>query len=258
MLSFKSYAKVNIFLKIIGKRDNYHEILSRFVLCENLYDEMTFVKKEKEKEDFELIGDFDCTLEQNTIYKAYKYLKEYTEDKKIDEFFTKYSLRVKKNIPSGGGLGGGSSNAATLLLALYKTLELKIDLRDLLIIGKKIGADVNFFLYETKSANVSGIGEIVEPFDDDIPNLEFIFPDVHSNTALIYKTFRENCWGQIDTKMAKEMKSLSSHELLKMFKPKELNDLLNPLLICYESLKPFATEEQFLSGSGSTFFKVKK
>ena len=69
----KSYAKVNIFLKIVGKRDNYHELVSRFVRVKNLFDMITFEKGDFE--DFTLEGDFGCTTQQNTIYNGRFLLK---------------------------------------------------------------------------------------------------------------------------------------------------------------------------------------
>ncbi len=66
-VSIKSYAKVNIFLKISQKRENYHEIVSRFVRVKNLYDTISFIPN-NETNEFNLIGDFGCKLEDNTIY----------------------------------------------------------------------------------------------------------------------------------------------------------------------------------------------
>ncbi|MDR1460193.1 MAG: 4-(cytidine 5'-diphospho)-2-C-methyl-D-erythritol kinase [Campylobacteraceae bacterium] len=255
MLSYKSYAKVNIFLKIIGKRGDYHEIKSRFLKIESLYDTLTFKPKSFKKE-FELFGEFDCELQNNTIYKAYWFLKEYKNSKKIDDFFENYFLHVKKNIPKGGGLGGGSSNAATLLLALNRILGLNLDIKELCFIGSKIGADVNFFLHECEAANVEGVGEIVMPIEDDMPKLKLVFTDEACDTAKVYKIFRENFWSTVNIDLAHELSNLSSKELLNSFAPIELNDLLRSVLVCYPNLKAFAQKGVFLSGSGSTFFEV--
>ena len=65
----KSYAKVNIFLKIAGIRDNYHLLVSRFARVHNLYDTILFIKNKSD--EFTLEGDFSCKLYENTIYKAY-------------------------------------------------------------------------------------------------------------------------------------------------------------------------------------------
>ncbi|MDR2081748.1 MAG: 4-(cytidine 5'-diphospho)-2-C-methyl-D-erythritol kinase [Campylobacteraceae bacterium] len=251
----KSYAKVNIFLKIIGVRGAYHEIISRFVRVDNLYDEMEFVQKPFHARGFELKGGFQCKTLKNTIYKAYILLKHAAKSTKMNDFFAEYALNVKKNIPTGGGLGGGSSNAAAFLLHVNKILELGFSMQELCNIGSKIGADVNFFLHECKAANVKGVGEIIEPLDD-APNIELVFDDTACDTALVYGKFKEYCHFYSDKTIAEKIASLSSQEILQKFDNWFLNDLLRSVLICYPSLKAKADAGLFLSGSGSTFFKA--
>ncbi|MDR1007254.1 MAG: 4-(cytidine 5'-diphospho)-2-C-methyl-D-erythritol kinase [Campylobacteraceae bacterium] len=252
----KSYAKINIFLKITGTRGNYHEIISRFIRIIDFYDEMEFLPKSLNVKGFELKGKFNCELEKNTIYKAYEFLRSVADIKKIDDFFAQYFLSVKKNIPFGGGLGGGSSNAAAFLLYINRALELGLSLEELCNIGSKIGSDVNFFLYECEAANVSGTGEIIEPLQDDVPNIELVFDDTACNTASVYGKFRESQQSNVNKPVIKKLTSLSSKEILKKFDNITLNDLLRSVLICYPSLKTKADAGLFLSGSGSTFFKV--
>lgn len=83
-------------------------LASRFVLVKDLYDEVSFI--EKSVDSFTLIGDFSCSLEKNTVYKAYKELEKYEI---VREFFKKYIVKIDKKIPEFAGLGGGSSNCAT-------------------------------------------------------------------------------------------------------------------------------------------------
>jgi len=74
MKVYKAYAKVNVFLKITGLRGDYHEIISRFMKVESLYDELRFINKEdlgEKSETFCIVGDFSCDVQDNTIYKAY-------------------------------------------------------------------------------------------------------------------------------------------------------------------------------------------
>ena len=120
-MSEKSYAKVNIFLKIADKRDNYHELVSRFVRVHNLYDLMSFVKTSRKA--FDIIGDFGCKMETNTVYKAYKLIEKFNG---VTEFFKNYSVKIEKNIPEFAGLGGGSSNAATFLIMVNKYCNLNL------------------------------------------------------------------------------------------------------------------------------------
>lgn len=243
----RSYAKINVFLKILGTRGNYHELLSRFILSDDLYDEIEFVNGNGEiLSNIKIDG-------QNTIFKAKKILENIGYKQQIDDFFKTHSVKITKNIPMGSGLGGGSSNAATFLILINKTLNLGISKDKMLEIAPKIGADVSFFISGLKSANVSGIGEIVEEFNDDILDLEILSPNIHSNTATIYKEFRSNFMDKIDIKFAKNLANLKTSEILTNFKNTQLNDLLYPFL----KLNPnfYLEKDEFLSGSGSSYFR---
>lgn len=247
----KSYAKVNIFLKISNKREQYHELVSRFVRVHGLYDIVSFVKTSRKA--FDIIGDFGCNLESNTVYKAYKLLENYEN---VKSFFENHSVKIEKNIPEFAGLGGGSSNAATFLIMVNKYCNLNLSKDELCQIAVKIGADVPFFVYEYDSANVTGIGEIVEKFDEEILDIETITPQIKCNTGEIFKNFRENFYKQISTEDASELLKIKSIEILKKFDIKDANDLYEPALNLYPQLSEYAKESWFFSGSGSSFFKV--
>ena len=251
MTNYKSYAKVNIFLKIANKRDTYHELVSRFVRVHNLYDNMSFVKTNKKAMD--IIGDFGCKLESNTVYKAYILLKKY---KGVEEFFNTYSVKIDKNIPEFAGLGGGSSNAATFLIMVNKYCELNLSKDELCKIAVKIGADVPFFVYEYDSANVRGIGEIVEKFDEEVLDIETITPKIKCDTGKIFNIFREKFYKQISKEDAKRLLSMNSLDILKEFNIYEANDLYEPAITTKPELKEYAKKNWYFSGSGSSFFKV--
>ena len=253
-MRIKSFAKVNIFLKIVGFRGEYHEIVSRFVKVSNLFDELFF---EKSKEGFSIEGDFNCKTKQNSIYKAYNLLKDFP---KVDKFFKEHKVRVIKRIPAFAGLGGGSSNAAAFLILANEVLNLKIEKDKLAKIGEKIGADVPFFIYEYNSANISGIGEIVENFQEEPINFDIITPPIKCETPKVYKEFRKNANKEMiekNKKMANILKNMKSKEILEKFSPKDLNDLFAPALTLCKDLKNYQNE-MFFSGSGSSFFKVAK
>lgn len=247
----KSYAKVNIFLKIVGKKDDYHFIASRFVLVKNLFDEVSFIKRDTN--NFTLEGKFSCSLEKNTIYKAYKELENYAG---VKDFFRKHIVKIDKNIPEFAGLGGGSSNCATFLNMVNKNCNLNLTKDELAVIGLKIGADVPFFVYEYNSANVSGIGEIVEKFEEDLLEIDVITPKIECNTGKIYNTFRDNFYKEIDSYKLKELFSKNSKDILKSFSIEEANDLFKPALLLSPNLKDYVKDNWFFSGSGSSFFKV--
>ena len=247
----KSYAKVNIFLKISNKRDGYHELVSRFVRVHSLYDTISFIKSSRKA--FDIIGEFGCKMETNTVYKAYKLLEKYDS---VRDFFQSYSVKIEKKIPEFAGLGGGSSNAATFLNMTNKYCNLNLSKDELCEIAVKIGADVPFFVYEYDSANVTGIGEIVEKFDEEILDIETITPQIKCNTGEIFKVFRENFYKQISNQDADNLLKLKSIDILKQFDIKDANDLFEPALSLYPQLNDYAKKDWYFSGSGSSFFKV--
>ncbi|HIP30333.1 MAG TPA: 4-(cytidine 5'-diphospho)-2-C-methyl-D-erythritol kinase [Sulfurospirillum arcachonense] len=251
----KSYAKVNIFLKIVGKRGNYHELLSRFILVKNLYDELEFKDKQTDAE-FELHGDFGCALESNTIYKAYLSTCKVGYEKELKKFFTCKALHVKKNIPSFAGLGGGSSDAATFLHMINKEANLGLSNDELVSIGLEVGADVPFFIYGYNSANVSGIGEVVKEFKEKPLHVKTLTPNIKCDTKAVYKAFRDNY--KVDVDLANKMAKMSSIELLQSYDDVTLNDLFGASLSVYAELEEYRKKDWFFSGSGSSFFKIEK
>lgn len=255
-MSKKAYAKVNIFLKIAGKRENYHEIISRFVRVNTLFDTISILP-ENNTNSFNLMGDFSCSLEQNTIYKAFLELRNNCP--KIDAFFRVYSVKVEKNIPEFAGLGGGSSDAAAFLLLANELFDLYYSKEKLAKIGAKIGADVPFFIYEYQSANVSGIGEIVEEFKEEPFDIEVWTPKIQCDTKAVFTEFRNNYYKEITQEEANKLKQMKSKDILNHLTPQEANDLYAPALKLYPQLTTYdspLTTSHF-SGSGSSFFKVK-
>ncbi|HFB53603.1 MAG TPA: 4-(cytidine 5'-diphospho)-2-C-methyl-D-erythritol kinase [Sulfurimonas autotrophica] len=260
MKKYKAFAKVNIFLKITGKREQYHEIVSRFMRVENLYDELSFVSKESvtaKANEFKIIGDFSCTTEQNTIYKAYVALKNATNSEALEKLMQTHAVQVEKKIPAFAGLGGGSSDAATYLKMCNEVLHLNLSLNELAAIGLQVGADVPFFIYGYASANVSGIGEVVEAFEEEILSFEIFTPKVEISTPKVYQAYRENFYAPIDGFAAQKLLQTPSKEILETMSAQEANDLFAPALQEYKELKEHYRQGYFFSGSGSSFFKQK-
>ncbi|PHQ66122.1 MAG: 4-(cytidine 5'-diphospho)-2-C-methyl-D-erythritol kinase [Sulfurimonas sp.] len=254
MKIYRAYAKVNVFLKITGMRDNYHEIISRFMRVDSLYDELCFSKKTKD--GFEIIGEFSCETQQNTIYKAYVALREAVESESLDRLMETYAIEVKKSIPAFAGLGGGSSDAATYLKMCNEVLDLGLSQNELAKIGLNVGADVPFFIYGFDSANVSGIGEIVEEFKEDILAFDIYTPKVEISTPKVYISYRENFYAPIDACQIQELKNKRSLEVLEDLSADEANDLFKPALQEYSELKNYYKHGYYFSGSGSSFFRL--
>lgn len=254
MIRYRAYAKVNIFLKITGMRGEYHTLSSRFMRVNSLFDTLWFEKKSTP--EFEIRGNFDCEVHSNTIYKAYKYLQSATRSEKLAIFFENHAVCVEKNIPSFAGLGGGSSDAATFLRMCNEELELGLSTNELADIGANVGADVPFFVYGYESANVRGIGEIVERFDEPLIDFEVITPELQISTPAVYRYYREHLYAPITPEEAARLESTSSRDILASISPKEANDLYPSALGCYSELNE--KEGWFFSGSGSSFFRIKE
>ena len=131
----------SLHLEIIGKReDGYHElamIMQNIDLSDYIEFENNQIGEIKLKSDIK-----DLSLdEDNLIIKAANYIKEITNDKKLGA-----NIFLKKNIPIGAGLAGGSSNAAATLIGLNKLWDLDLDYETIFLLSAKLGSDVPFFI----------------------------------------------------------------------------------------------------------------
>lgn len=259
MFSIKAHAKVNIFLKITGHENGYHTLISRFVKVDNLYDTISFIPAKCNK--FTIEGCDDIDLENNTIYKAYTALNDATGDLDILNFFYNHKVVVSKNIPSGAGLGGGSSDAAAFMRLVKDVCKLLVSTEELAKIGSKIGADIPFFIYNYNSANVSGFGDIVYEFKEEPIDIEIDTPNIHCDTTKVYKAYKENFLDSIDHSSFLGWDKIDSKTILQSINdPYTLNDLYKAATLVYPNLKDTnqANNKWFFSGSGSSFFKLKE
>ena len=137
----KSPAKINLFLNIVNKRnDGYHDIETYFQLI-NLYDEITLDVISGSKINFSSNSDLLCD-DNNLCVKAAEILKNHV----LVGHEHNASIKLLKNIPIGGGLGGGSSNAASVLLGLNDLWKCNLKKEELLSLGEKLGSDVPVFI----------------------------------------------------------------------------------------------------------------
>ncbi|MCP4323648.1 MAG: 4-(cytidine 5'-diphospho)-2-C-methyl-D-erythritol kinase [Psychromonas sp.] len=180
-------AKLNLFLYINSQReDGYHELQTLFQFID-LCDYLTIKTNLSGK--ITITPDIDgLVLTDNLIYKAAMKLKEYGHDK------LGANIQLEKNLPMGGGLGGGSSDAATTLLALNYHWDLNLTKMQLAEIGLSLGADLPIFINGTASV-AEGVGELltcVEPAENHylvaIPDCHISTPEVFQNRELIRNT----------------------------------------------------------------------
>ena len=182
-----AYAKINITLDIPKIReDGYHELCSVFQTV-SLHDELEINVSENDKNEIVLTCDapnVPCN-EKNLCWKAAKtFLEKYgIENKKI-------SIDLKKNIPSGAGLGGGSSDCAETLKALNELLGINASDEELEQLGVKLGADVPFFI-KGGTQLAEGIGEKLTELKLPYPEIDLVIikPEAELPTVGIYKIF---------------------------------------------------------------------
>ena len=183
--TYQSNCKINLGLQVLNKReDGLHNLESIFVELD-FHDTITFNKSNS----FQFLSN-NKTIEnnlENTIINAYHLMQPLC--KKKDH----YSIHLLKNIPIGSGLGGGSSNAATVLKVLNRLWDINLTDDELLKIGAKIGSDVPFFI-SGGIQYIKGIGDILH----SMPNIKMsqffillIYPNVHINTKWAYQALKK-------------------------------------------------------------------
>ena len=255
-LNVISYAKINLHLDIGSKRaDGYHDIYSFFKKIA-VHDEIQLnIDKGIDKKKIEIKGNFSCDAESNLIYKAAAQFME----KSGKYFFVQFC--VKKVIPEGGGLGGGSSNAAAVLQALnthYNNFFSKRDLKD---IASLIGSDIPFFLEESTLGLVTGRGDIVEPVFIDMPEYQLllVYPGFRVKTADAY-SWLDNDRGNNKHNMEKVETSMlaenpSKWKFLNSFKkPLEKRfEIYNRLFLAFVNNK---ANYYNITGSGSIVYGI--
>ena len=177
ILRVPSPAKLNLFLHIVGRRDNgYHELQSIFQLID-LYDWISF--ETIEENQIQIEGVAEVKLEQNLIYRAAQYLRPHAKTP------CGLKISVEKNIPMGAGLGGGSSNAATTLIVLNQLWQCGLNDEQLAAYGVQLGADVPIFIFG-QNAWAEGVGEHLSFIDLAQKQFIVLKPDCFISTQLLF------------------------------------------------------------------------
>jgi 4-diphosphocytidyl-2-C-methyl-D-erythritol kinase len=177
-------AKVNLFLEVLGKRDDgYHE-LETLMVAVNLYDTLVFQEDESGAIEFRSDDAAIPQGPQNLVVRSALLLRE---EAKVRGRGAKIWLR--KRIPVAAGLGGGSSDAAATLAALNTLWKLGLSLPELAGLGARIGSDVPFF-FHTPAAVGRGRGELLTPVSLPRPlHLVLVCPTEGVSTAEVYRNF---------------------------------------------------------------------
>jgi 4-diphosphocytidyl-2-C-methyl-D-erythritol kinase len=251
LLRINSFAKINLGLAVLGRRaDGYHEIQTIFQTI-SIYDELEFRPSDRLELNCENLP--DTPKEENLVWKAAAALIAKASVKQGA------SIALRKKIPMGAGLGGGSGNAAATLLGLCRFWNINLPESDLSAIAENLGSDIPFFL-SGGTAMGTGRGEKIELLPD-VPteNLVVIFPGVHVSTAEAYRSLN---LGLTSPARAHKIQTLYGQaQKGKAFLTEIFNDFEASVLTAYPPImeaKRFLQERgamaTLLSGSGSSVF----
>ena len=216
VFKFPSPAKLNLFLHVVGQRkDGYHELETLFQFLD--YSDTIEIEVTKDS-DIELLTPIDgVSNEDNLIVKSALLLQKEILQKKILEKSTVpenslgAKIRIKKRLPMGGGLGGGSSNAATILVALNSLWKCDFSTEQLADFGLTLGADVPIFVHGF-SAFARGIGENLTAVQPKESWYLVCKPKVSISTASVFTS----------SDLPRNTKKLASEDFSKTYCDKDL------------------------------------
>lgn len=246
----KCYAKINLSLDSLYKReDGYHEIDSIMTRI-SLYDKLIINKNKSGKLNIKTNKKELENLEDNLIYKAWNLLKDRVKEPGLD-------IELIKNIPIAAGLAGGSTNCAETFMALNELWNLNLSLDDLFKLGKKLGADIPFFFLK-KSARAKGIGEILSPFDINLDMKILLINDgTQISSKFVYDRLKD--YGSIDNEKIIDGLINKDKSIVKSFE-NVMEDVVYEayphLKDIRDSLYDFNCEKALLSGSGASIFAI--
>ncbi len=274
LLSVKSFAKLNLYLQVLNKRkDKFHNLKTLFCRID-LADTLIFRARKDSLIKIKCSNRNVPKDKTNLCWRAARLLQQERKlgSNGLPSNWQSHKLNfgvgieIKKHIPVGAGLGGGSSNAASTLLGLNKYWKLNLSQKKLAELGAKLGSDVPFFIYNTKFALGSGRGDKIKPLTSlNKVKLWFIlvYPNFKVSTPLIYRKF--DGYSQL-TRPKYNVKILTS-ELLKEGSAIDTAYLFNSLEVVTASIYPIVNqvkkafvdiglEKNIMSGSGAAVFAV--
>ncbi len=247
-------AKVNLYLRIVGKRADGYHLLDSLMAPVSLYDELRITRSPKGSDPIEVTCD-DASVptgRKNLVYRAAEILLQRAN------LFTPIHIHIKKKIPLGSGLGSGSTDAAATLVGLNRLLRLEWSIPVMAKLGASIGADIPFFIHGGP-AIVRGVGDRIRSVSN-LPRLwlVIVYPGFPVSTQWVYNHLNFELTKPI--KNTKLILPLShSDQLVRLL----VNDLEGVTIARHPriaSLKQTLIQEgaigALMSGSGSSIFGI--
>lgn len=249
----KAYAKINLSLNVFNAENGYHN-LDSVVSTIDLYDEITVSKRKDDKVNVIMrgIGEDVLSGTDNNAYKAAVLFKETFSTKGMD-------IKIIKNIPLAGGLGGSSADVAGVLNALKYLYDIEEDVKPL---ADRLGSDSGYLL-TGGFAKISGRGEIVEPILSSAELwVVLVYSETGVNTADCFKKYDENPTQVKPSDNKALIKAIEDGDVESIAK-EVANDLAEPAItLCEEmaknlkALKDLSPLCASVSGSGATTFAI--
>ncbi|MCH8822580.1 MAG: 4-(cytidine 5'-diphospho)-2-C-methyl-D-erythritol kinase [Planctomycetes bacterium] len=254
-------AKLNLALSVgPPNSDGMHPICS-WMVSVGLCDELTVTMLQPDRlsryailwhEEAKSTSDIDWSITKDLAVRAHLALQEHTKRQ------LPVQLKLEKRIPVGGGLGGGSSNAAAMLNAVNQLFELDLSKDELIKIAANLGSDVPFFV-SGGSAVVTGLGDQIDLHDQmPIINAVIVFPQIKCPTSSVYRAFDELSPSSLNS----EAVSLAAKNNNSSIQPDAIfNDLTQAAIDTAPQLKEhmqqlsdLAQRKVHIAGSGSSLF----
>ena len=225
----KSYCKINLFLKVLNKLNSgYHNIISLITFCD-LHDVISVYKIESLKDKISFSGKFKTGISNkfNTATDVLNLLRKNNLLKNQS-----FKINIKKNIPHGSGLGGGSSNAANLLNFFNKKMELKLNENKITKFARQIGFDVPIIL-KKKNTFLTGNNDKILRLNKRFKlNILIVYPNIICSTKKIYQS---NTKSNL-TKLKYSFHKNNTKKLINFLKNQN-NDLENTLIKIYPKIR---------------------
>lgn len=256
MLTLKAYAKINLFLNVVGLRpDGYHD-LEMVNAKVDLADILKFKEVSGQKPVTIISNDKYLERDPNLLYRVADFMLEhYAKGKQIE-------IEIEKNIPAGAGLAGNSTDAAAIIKGINQLFDLKLSQGQMRFIGLKFGADIPYCLID-KIALVRGIGEIIDEISFAFEGYKVLIvkPEAFVRTEDVFALGDEIGYGKHD--LAPVLAALQNQDAERFIKT--MRNSLEPVTF---TLSPVTEKTKqlivsslgetgvLMSGSGSTIIKI--
>jgi 4-diphosphocytidyl-2-C-methyl-D-erythritol kinase len=259
-VKIRAPAKINLGLRVVGKRADGYHLLDTIMVAVSLYDEIEIKKRKQDKSRGKRSAQLRVTCDEPLVPTGKKNLAYRAASLLLDKagFTQPLDIHIRKRIPVGAGLGGGSTDAAATLVGINRLLDLHFTARELEKLASSLGADVPFFI-RARPARARGIGDRLTPLKR-VPScwLIILYPGFPASTAWVYKNLRFNL-----TKSHPDISIVTLLRSAPKFADLLVNDLEAVTIKRYprvgllkETLMELGAEGALMTGSGSSVFGI--